>query len=84
VSTAGLKGINAVGHRGWVQVKCRICATKLDTTLDIVYVCPHCRDKYDAYFCAADAKRLHYRCPFCGRSLELITPWIAEKRGMGR
>jgi uncharacterized protein (UPF0212 family) len=47
-----------------------------------VYVCPHCREKYDAYFCAADARRLHYRCPFCGRRLELITPWIAEKRGM--
>jgi len=83
VSTAGLKGINAAGHRGWVTVKCRICATKLDTTLDIVYVCPHCREKYDAYFCAADARRLHYRCPFCGRRLELITPWVAERRSRG-
>ncbi len=80
MSTAGLKGINAVGHLGWVEVKCRICARKLDVTVDIVYACPYCKDKYEAYFCPADAKRLHYRCPFCGRELQPITPWIVQQR----
>ncbi len=80
MSTAGLKGINAVGHKGWVTVRCRICGRKLDLTLDVVYVCPYCRDKYDAYFCAADAKRLHYKCPFCGRQLEPITPWLRAQQ----
>ncbi len=71
MSTAGLKGINAAGHLGWVTRKCRICAKKLDLTVDVVYVCKACMKTREAYFCPADAKRLHYRCPFCGR--ELVT-----------
>ncbi|HIP65544.1 MAG TPA: hypothetical protein EYH08_03350 [Pyrodictium sp.] len=69
VSTAGLKGVNASGHAGWIEVKCRICALKMDVTTDPVYVCPACMEKYEAYFCPADARRLHHRCPFCGREL---------------
>ena len=80
MSTSGLKGINAVGHLGWVKYKCRICARVLDISEDIVYACPSCKDKYNAYFCSADAKRLHYRCPFCGRELTPISPWLVETR----
>ncbi len=83
MSSAGLRGINAVGHLGWVEVKCRICARKMDVTTDIVYACPACEEKYEAYFCPADAKRLHYRCPFCGRELTPITPTLAEERRPG-
>ena len=80
MSTAGLKGINAAGHDGWITVKCRVCARILDLTEDITYVCRYCETKYDAYFCPADAKRLRYRCPYCGRELTLYNPWLVEVR----
>jgi predicted amidophosphoribosyltransferase len=79
MSTAGLRGINYAGHKGWTEIKCRVCALKLDLTLDVVYACSYCKDKYEAYFCPADAKRLHYKCPFCGRKLEPITPWLLQQ-----
>ena len=80
MSTAGLKGVNAFGHLGWVTKKCRICAAKIDITRDLYYVCPHCKDRYDAYFCPADAKRLHYRCPFCGRELKPVNIALYQPR----
>ena len=84
VSSSGLRGINSSGHSGWTTTKCRICALKIDITMDITYICTHCVEKYEAYFCPADAKRLHYRCPFCDRELVPYTPWIIERRGSSR
>ena len=59
-----LKGINAPGHKGWSTVKCSICNKKLDLFNAVetgeVYVCPKC----GAFFCAADARRVKYRCPY--------------------
>jgi len=85
--TLGLnKGTNAQGHMGWVLVRCRVCGRYLSLTgqkpgsrkIEVVYYCPHCAEKYGAYFCHADARMTHYRCPFCGRKLQLATP-IVEK-----
>lgn len=71
--SAGLfKGVNSMGHIGWVRVKCRICARTLFIGRDIVYHCPKCVKTHDAYFCEADYKRLKGRCPFCGSELKLI------------
>ncbi len=60
-----IKGVNAQGHLGWVTVRCRICNRKLDVTKHPVYKCPKCEKKYQAYFCEADARVLHYKCPYC-------------------
>lgn len=65
-----LKGINAPGHKGWTTVKCSICKKQLDL-FDAVesgdaYVCPKC----NSFFCAADAKRVKYRCPYCRVELQ--------------
>jgi len=66
------RGTNASGHRGWYEVKCRICAKKMYIGDDIIYHCPKCAQKYNAYFCLADAKRLHMRCPYCSSELTLV------------
>ncbi len=69
-----LKGTNSPGHKGWTHVKCRICGKELDLFRAIdtgdVYYCPKCAKTRGAYFCAADAKRLKYRCPYCGSELK--------------
>ncbi len=86
--TLGLnKGTNAHGHMGWVLVRCRVCGRYLSLTgqspggarrIEVVYYCPHCAKDYGAYFCAADARMLKYRCPFCGRELKQVTPSFEE------
>lgn len=72
MTTGLVMGVNAGGHRGWITVKCRLCALKMDVTRDIVYHCPKCRDVYKAYFCEADMRRLRGHCPYCKRELELL------------
>jgi hypothetical protein len=82
--TVGIaKGINAMGHLGWVTVRCRICATWLDITggvgrvkKSIVYACPRCAQEYEAYFCRACAKKVRYTCPYCRSPLTLVTPLV--------
>jgi len=78
-----LKGTNAWGHIGWVTVYCRVCGRRLSLTgqkpgsarkIEVVYYCPKCAERYGAYFCAADARALKYRCPFCGGRLEIASP----------
>ncbi len=66
------RGAWATGHKGWYEVKCSICAKKLYLGDDIVYWCPKCGPKYGIYYCRADAKRLHGKCPFCGTELVLV------------
>jgi len=67
------RGCNASGHKGWVELKCRICAKKLYIGDDIIYVCPKCSRTQDAYFCIADAKKtIHMKCPYCGSELKLL------------
>jgi DNA-directed RNA polymerase subunit RPC12/RpoP len=68
-----VRGLNTSGHRGWFTVYCRICGRPLDLTKDVVYACPTCKDKYEAYFCSADARRVGYKCPFCGKQLEIVS-----------
>jgi predicted Zn-ribbon and HTH transcriptional regulator len=70
-----LRGANKSGHRGWVTEKCIICATTLDLfhayDLKNVYYCPKCLSQgIKAYFCAADARKVHYKCPFCKSELK--------------
>ena len=69
MSLGSAAGSNAMGHRGWVRVRCVICAKWLDITSDDVYVCPKCRDTLRAYFCYPHAKNLHYKCPYCKNNL---------------
>ena len=85
--TLGLiKGMNAMGHAGWITVRCRVCWMKLSLTgyhpgtrrTEPVYACPNCAKDLGAYFCRADAKALKYRCPFCGSELSLVSP-ITER-----
>uniref|UniRef100_A0A7C5USE8 Uncharacterized protein n=1 Tax=Ignisphaera aggregans TaxID=334771 RepID=A0A7C5USE8_9CREN len=66
------RGCNSSGHKGWYEVKCRICAKKIYLGDDIIYYCPKCAQKYDAYFCLADAKRVYMRCPYCEGELQLF------------
>jgi len=66
------RGTNAAGHKGWYEVKCRICAKKLYIGDDPVYHCPKCYQKYEAYFCEAHARKLHMKCPYCGSDLRLF------------
>ncbi|MGC9121609.1 MAG: hypothetical protein ACP5HP_01565 [Thermogladius sp.] len=74
-----LRGVEKSGHKGWTTVYCAICNKKLDLfaaydTKDVFY-CPTCVSKgRDAYFCSADARRLHYRCPYCGGELKPYFP----------
>lgn len=63
------RGCNASGHRGWYELKCRICAKKLYVGDDVIYHCPKCAKKYEAYFCVADVKKLGRRCPYCNADL---------------
>lgn len=67
-----LIGVNAGGHKGWVTVKCRLCAREMDITKNIVYYCPKCVSNHRSYFCEADARRLKYKCPYCGHELEVL------------
>jgi DNA-directed RNA polymerase subunit RPC12/RpoP len=85
--TIGLaRGVNALGHVGWITVRCRICGRYLDLSgqkpgarhEEVVYACPKCMKTLEAYFCAADAKKLGYRCPYCGTQLTIVTPLIKE------
>jgi len=86
--TTGLaRGTNAMGHPGWLRVRCRVCATLLDLSgqkpraarrFQPVYYCPKCAGEYGAYFCSADARALKYECPFCRTRLELATPLPEE------
>ncbi|MFP3402760.1 MAG: hypothetical protein RXN87_04380 [Acidilobus sp.] len=81
-----MRGVNAMGTLGWTTVRCRICGRLLDLSgqrpdsrrFEPVYMCPKCAKTLDAYFCAADARSLKYRCPFCGSELVLATPVITE------
>ncbi len=66
------RGCNAGGHRGWFTMKCRICARVLTVGEDLIYVCPKCEEKYEAYFCEADYRKLHGRCPYCNSELQLL------------
>lgn len=59
------RGANSMGHKGWHEFKCAICAKKLYIGDTVTFKCPKC----DTYFCEADAKRLRYRCPYCGSDL---------------
>ena len=82
-----LKGTAAWGHVGWVTVYCRVCGARLSLAgqkprsrrTEIVYACPKCAKDYGAYFCAADARALKYRCPFCGTRLEIVSPQPIER-----
>ncbi len=64
-----IRGSNAYGHLGWVTKYCRICNRKLRVGIDVVYKCPKCETKYGAYFCEADKRTLHGKCPYCGSEL---------------
>ena len=59
-----IKGSNAYGHLGWITKYCRICNRKLKVGIDVVYKCPKCEKVYNAYFCEADARGLHHKCPY--------------------
>jgi len=72
MSLGSICGANAMGHYGWITVRCRICGKWLNTTKDEVYICPKDKDRYGAYYCAACAKVLHYKCPYCDTELELL------------
>ncbi len=70
-----LKGVNKAGHKGWTTVKCVICHRDLDLFKAVdtgdVYYCPKClKAGREAYFCAAHARNVHYKCPFCGGELK--------------
>jgi len=64
-----LVGANAAGHLGWVTKYCRICGRKLVVGTDAVYSCPKCSSSIDAYYCSADYKKLHGKCPYCKSEL---------------
>lgn len=66
------RGCNSSGHRGWIEVKCRICAKKLYIGDDIIYKCPKCGENLGAYFCIPDAKKVGMHCPYCGNELKLV------------
>ncbi|MEM0224487.1 MAG: hypothetical protein QXM43_07725 [Desulfurococcaceae archaeon] len=71
-----LKGANKPGHKGWTTEKCIMCATTLDFfhgyDAKNIYYCPKCLSNgIKAYFCAADARKVHYKCPYCKSDLKL-------------
>jgi len=85
-----LRGTNAMGHLGWITVRCRVCGRLLDLSgqkpgsrkFEVVYACPKCAAKLGAYFCSADARSLKYRCPFCSadaRSLKYRCPFCGSE-----
>ncbi|MEM2579372.1 MAG: hypothetical protein QW398_05470 [Desulfurococcaceae archaeon] len=69
MTTGLIRGANAMGHVGWVTVKCSICSRKMNLFRSIdsgeAYVCIKCNN----FFCSADAKRLGYKCPYDGSEL---------------
>lgn len=69
MSVGSSYGSNAMGHRGWVILRCRICGRILDVTREEAYYCPKCGEEYGAYFCSPDSKTLHYKCPFCNGAI---------------
>ncbi len=83
-----LKGTSSWGHSGWVTVYCRVCGAKMNLSgqkprsrkVEVVYACPKCAEKYEAYFCAADARFVKYTCPFCGTKLEIVSPQPVTRR----
>ncbi|MEM1627968.1 MAG: hypothetical protein QW551_01655 [Desulfurococcaceae archaeon] len=69
-----LKGANKAGHKGWTTEKCILCSTVLDFFVSYdtknIYYCPKCLEQgIKAYFCVADARKVHYRCPYCKTEL---------------
>ena len=71
MSVGRIAGAAAMGHLGWVEVRCIICARWILITKDEYYECPKCKEDRRAIFCSSCAKKLHYRCPFCGVELRL-------------
>jgi len=68
-----LMGTNAGGHLGWIQKRCAICNRKLIVGKDRVYQCPRCvKLGIPAYFCEADYRVVHGRCPYCRTELKPI------------
>lgn len=70
-----LKGVNKAGHKGWTTVKCAICNKDIDLFKAIetgdAYYCPRCvKIGRETYLCAAHARKLHYKCPYCGSELK--------------
>ncbi|QOR94860.1 hypothetical protein IMZ38_02780 [Thermosphaera chiliense] len=78
--TSGLiKGVNKPGHKGWTTEKCIICKTNIDLYEayegNNAYYCPKCLSQgVKAYFCSADARRVHYKCPYCKSELKPYYP----------
>ena len=71
MSLGSAMGSTAMGHKGWIKVRCIICGKWLDTTNDPVYVCTKCLSNgVKTYYCSSDAKKLHYKCPFCHETLQ--------------
>lgn len=64
-----LLGNNACGHLGWVTKYCSICSRKLVVGSNAIYTCPKCGHTLNAYFCLADYRRLHGKCPYCKSEL---------------
>ncbi|HDN75530.1 MAG: hypothetical protein DRO18_00245 [Thermoprotei archaeon] len=65
-----LLGTNAGGHLGWITKRCVICNRRLIVGKDKIYHCPKCvKLGIQAYFCEADGKVLHGKCPYCGNEL---------------
>ncbi len=72
MSLGSIAGASAMGHRGWITARCYVCAKKLNVVKDTIYYCPKCHSKgHKILYCDADAKRLHYKCPFDGSELKL-------------
>lgn len=72
MSLGSIAGASAMGHKGWITTRCRICNRKLDLTKDPIYYCPKCYAKgFKMFYCSADAKVLHYKCSFDGSELKL-------------
>lgn len=61
-----LVGTNSGGYLGWVLRYCSICNRKLMIGSDAMYTCPKCNN---TYYCLADYKRLHGKCPHCKSDL---------------
>ncbi|MFN4046316.1 MAG: hypothetical protein ACK4H7_03135 [Acidilobaceae archaeon] len=82
--TVGMaKGTNAMGHLGWVTVRCRVCGIWLDLTGGagrgrkmVAYACPRCSKTLEAFFCSPCAKKVKYTCPYCGTQLTPVTPLL--------
>jgi hypothetical protein len=71
-SMAKLIGSNAGGNLGWVIKYCKICNKKLVVGVNAIYVCPKCTPTLNTYYCLAEYKRLHGKCPYCRSDLTPI------------